>query len=190
MVPTFEPGDSFLMDKVTLRRRPPARGEVICFRAPPALLKIYPRGGCFLKRVVAVGGDVVRVRKGALYVNGDRQKEAYLDGAMKYNLPSTLVPQGHVFVLGDHRNDSYDSHAWGPLANEYIKGRPLCTYWPPNRVCWSNEYSSLRQTAPPIRLRLVHALQQVSIPACTMQMRSFGRGGKGLRGSTPRITEE
>jgi len=93
-------------------------------------------------------------------------------------------------VLGDHRNDSYDSHAWGPLANEYIKGRPLCTYWPPNRVCWSNEYSSLRQTAPPIRLRLVHALQQVSIPACTMQLRSFGRGGKGLLGSTPRITDE
>jgi hypothetical protein len=127
-----------------------------------------------------------------LYINGERQEEAYLDGAMNYNLPSTPVPHGHIFVLGDHRNDSYDSHEWGPLATEYIKGRPLCTYWPPNRVCWSNAYAALRQTAPPIRVRLTHALQQGPLQACTRQMRSLSSGGGRLlerREATPRIAK-
>lgn len=154
MAPTFEPGDSFLMDKVSLRRRAPSRGEVICFRAPPALLKIYPRDGCFLKRVVAVGGDVVCVRKGVLYVNHEQQQEAYLVEKMKYSLPPTPVPLNHVYVLGDNRNDSRDSHEWGPLAVKLVTGRPLCTYWPPNRACWTKGYAAIRAPKPLIRLRL------------------------------------
>jgi len=159
MVPSLEPGDYFLLDRLTLRIRPPSRGEVVCFSAPPALAKDYPRGACFVKRVVALGGDVVGVRGGGLYINGVRQSEAYLDKAMSYSMPPTPVPSGHVFVMGDNRDDSADSHLWGPLAAERITGRVLCTHWPPNRACLAAAYSAVRSTRPSLKLRLSRSLE-------------------------------
>ena len=77
------------------------------------------------KRVVAVGGDTVQVRRGALYVNGARVREEYLRSPTSYAMPRLVVPQGHLFVLGDNRADSRDSHFWGPLQSSYVLGRAI-----------------------------------------------------------------
>lgn len=125
MEPTLEVGDRFVLDKLSLRWRPPERGEVVCFRAPPPLSREYGEKACFVKRVVAVGGDTVQVRRGALYVNGARVREEYLRSPTLYAMPRLVVPQGHLFVLGDNRADSRDSHFWGPLQSSYVLGRAI-----------------------------------------------------------------
>ena len=125
MEPTLEVGDRFVLDKLSLRWRPPERGEVVCFRAPPPLSREYGEKACFVKRVVAVGGDKVQVRRGALYVNGARVREEYLRSPTSYAMPRLVVPQGHLFVLGDNRADSRDSHFWGPLQSSYVLGRAI-----------------------------------------------------------------
>ena len=147
MLPTFEVGDLLLLDKVSLRLRPPARGDVVCFQPPPALRKLVPdlnrgrRDVCCIKRVVAVEGDEVRVSGGRLLVNGAAPAEPYVASRIKYSMRSRRVPAGHVFVLGDNRNDSYDSHVWGALPVELLIGLPLATYWPPKRVRRRRAYS-------------------------------------------------
>ena len=134
MEPTFEVGDLLLLEKVSFRVRPATRGEVVCFRAPPALAKGTPQGACYIKRVVAVGGDEVEVSDGCLFVNGKAVAEPYLRGRISYRLRQLYVPSGHVFVLGDNRDHSYDSHSWGCLPEGLLLGRPLCTFWPLERI--------------------------------------------------------
>ena len=134
MEPTLLVGDMLLLEKVSFRFSRPARGEVVCFRPPPALAEGTPQGACYIKRVVAVGGDVVRVRDGELLVNGRSPPESRVPVRVGYRLAPTRVPEGHVFVLGDNRNHSYDSHVWGALKCDLLIGRPLCRYWPPRRA--------------------------------------------------------
>ena len=136
MEPTFAVGDHLLLDKVSRVFRPPARGDVVCFQPPPEAVAKYglPKGSCYIKRVVAVAGDEVQVRNGRLFINGMVQAEPYVSERMGYAMSSRTVPAGHLFVLGDNRNHSYDSHFWGPLPQERVLGIPLCTYWPPLRV--------------------------------------------------------
>lgn len=139
MQPTFEVGDLLLLDKLTLRARKPKRGDVVCFSPPPAMIERLPELGkirnvCMIKRVVAVPGDEVRVRGGKLHVNGQALSEPYVAKPASYRLGKRVVPDGHVFVLGDNRNESCDSHVWGCLEQKLLIGIPLCTYWPPKRI--------------------------------------------------------
>lgn len=139
MQPTFEVGDMLLLDKLTLRARPPGRGDVVCFTPPPAMIERLPqlakiRNVCMIKRVVALPGDVVRVRDGKLLINGQIQREPYVSKPATYRMRKHIVPEGHVFVLGDNRDESCDSHVWGYLEQRLLIGIPLCTYWPPRRV--------------------------------------------------------
>ena len=153
MHPTFKVGDLFILDKVSIKLRSPERGDVVCFRPPPELSKLLPnevgagtRGVCAIKRIVAVPGDRVSVRRGRLFINGRAAEEPYLaDQRIGYRMRSRRVPAGHVFVLGDNRNDSYDSHLWGCLSSELLIGRPLCTYWPPRRWCGRTAYTYARR---------------------------------------------
>ena len=138
MVPTLHVGDLLLLDKVSVRVRPPARGEIVCFKPPPALVAKQPALGagsvCMVKRIVALAGDEVRVQKGRLFVNGERVAESYVPERMQYRMGRRKVPPGHVFVLGDNRNYSFDSHVWGSLDQTLLIGRPLCRYWPLRRL--------------------------------------------------------
>lgn len=146
MQPTFHIGDRLLVDKFRIRQRAPSRGEVITFGTPKAIVRTdanlagFPPDAVFIKRVVATAGDTVAVRRGRLHINGAVVWEPWVLSPPKYALPRTLVPEGHVYVLGDNRNLSYDSHEWGPLPVELIRGRALCTYWPPPRICGWRAY--------------------------------------------------
>ncbi|XVE55958.1 hypothetical protein DITRI_Ditri03aG0198900 [Diplodiscus trichospermus] len=106
MYPTLHVGDRILAEKVSYFFREPEVSDIVIFRAPPILQEIgYTSGDVFIKRIVAKAGDCVEV-----------------------------VPEGCVFVLGDNRNNSFDSHNWGPLPVENIVGRSLFRYWPPSKV--------------------------------------------------------
>lgn len=73
---------------------------------------------------------LVQVKKGKLIVNGKPKCEKYINEEPKYVLKQLTVPPGHIFVMGDNRNNSFDSHLWGPLPLKNVIARAVFTYWP------------------------------------------------------------
>jgi len=132
MVPTIDPGDRILVNRLAYRFGEIQRGDIIVFKAPP-----QPNVD-FVKRVVALGGDTVEVRRGQLYVNGELQVEDYVDSDIIdfSDFPETTIPPGNVFVMGDNRANSEDARFWTPpwLPVENIIGKTFFVYWPPQRV--------------------------------------------------------
>lgn len=130
MIPTLQVGDRIMADKFIYYIRDPQRGEVVVFRAPPQADTLQRN---FVKRLIGLPGDVVEVRDGEVFVNGQPLKEPYIYEPPYYQFGPYKVPPGHYFVMGDNRNDSNDSHIWGPLARDRITGRALFIWWPVKR---------------------------------------------------------
>jgi signal peptidase I len=135
MRPTILEGDRFLAAKFHYRISEPERGEIAVFRPPetarPWLGERVPR---LVKRIVAVEGDVVEMKAGALFVNGLPAEEPYLDAHASYSMGPIRVPPDHVLVLGDNRDNSLDGHIWGFLPESHLKARVFARYWPLGRV--------------------------------------------------------
>jgi signal peptidase I len=130
MEPTLLIGDHIVVDK---RPKTLHRGDVIVFRFPPDPTKD------FVKRVIAVGGDSIEIRKGVAYLNGEQIPDppAHLDPAVqdrsssspRDNFGPVAVPAGKLFVLGDSRDHSYDSRFWGFVDETDVEGRVHYIYW-------------------------------------------------------------
>jgi signal peptidase I len=128
MEPTLVEGDRVLVNRFVYRFDEPRRGDVVVFHPP-----IAPEDD-YIKRVVAVAGDTVEVRDGVLYVNSEPQQEPFLKEKMDSVYEQELVPEDHVFVMGDNRNSSGDSRVFGPVEIDSLLGRAFLVYWPPSRL--------------------------------------------------------
>ena len=124
MRPTLEDGEFVLVSKLNYQFGEVERGDIIVFHFP-----MDPEQE-LIKRVIGLPGDHIRVGEGAVSVNGQVLNEPYIAAAPAY--PGEWnVPDGHLFVLGDNRNDSSDSHSWGLLPAENVVGKAVVIYWPP-----------------------------------------------------------
>jgi signal peptidase I len=155
MEPTLDIGQRVLVDRVTKHFGGYARGEILVFKPPrgadddvcgvghssasPCPRPTAARSDTnFIKRVVAVGGDRLKVMGGRVYIDGKLQKEPFIrpdDQCPICNLPRAItIPRGYYFMMGDNRGQSLDSRQWGPVPKKWIIGRAFATYWPPGRI--------------------------------------------------------
>ncbi|HIK46778.1 MAG TPA: signal peptidase I [Leptolyngbyaceae cyanobacterium M65_K2018_010] len=134
MDPTLQIGDRLLVDKLSYRWQPPHRGDIVVFKPPAQLVGLgYNGGQAFIKRIVGEPGDTLEVVDGQVRLNGQILAESYILAPPQYHLGPVTVPPGHLFVLGDNRNDSNDSHVWGPLPQANLIGRARFRFWPLDR---------------------------------------------------------
>jgi signal peptidase I len=124
MRPTLQDGEYILVNKLAYKFNEPQRGDIIVFVFP-----VNPEED-LIKRIIGIPGDTVAVQDGVLTVNGAVVDEPYINAPPAYN-GTWQVPEGNLFVLGDNRNDSRDSHQWGLLPMENVIGRSVMIYWPP-----------------------------------------------------------
>jgi signal peptidase I len=122
MRPTLLPGDRALVSKLAYRFSDPERGDVVVFHSPT-------EPADYIKRVIGIPGDIVEVDQGVVKVNGQILDEPYLAEPPAY-LGTWEVPEGSLFVLGDNRNQSSDSHEWGFITRSSIVGKAFVVYWP------------------------------------------------------------
>lgn len=135
MDPTLHIGDRLLVDKVSYRWQPPHRGDIVVFAPPPQLTRLgYETRQAFIKRIVGEPGQTVEVVQGQVVVDGQPLQEPYILEPPAYTLAPVTVPPGQVFVMGDNRNDSNDSHVWGGLPQQNIIGRARFRFWPLDRL--------------------------------------------------------
>jgi signal peptidase I len=128
MAPTLDKGDRVLVNKVSYDLHDVHRGDLVVFERPPS----EPSGiEDLIKRVIALPGDTIEGRDGIVYVNDEAQEEDYImDGARTENLPRQVVPEGHLFVMGDNRENSYDSRMFGAIDADLVVGRAFLRVWP------------------------------------------------------------
>lgn len=135
MEPTLHIGDRLLVEKVSYRLHPPHAGDIVVFQPPPQLREYgYTGKQAFIKRIIANSGETIAVQNHQVIVNGESLQEPYTLEAPDYRMPPVTVPAGTVFVMGDNRNDSNDSHVWGFLPQENIIGQARVRFWPFSRI--------------------------------------------------------
>ena len=126
MLPRLEDQDRLFINKFAYRFEGIQRGDVVVFYYPHDHSKSY------IKRVIALPGDLLAVDRGAVSVNGKVLQEPYVPEAYEddRSLPARVIPDGDYFVMGDHRLISSDSRDFGPVPRDLIYGRAAVVYWP------------------------------------------------------------
>ena len=124
MVPTLASGEYVIVSRLSYRVGTPQRGDIIVFHFPRDPREEY------IKRIIGLPGDMVDIRNGQVLVNGNALDESYLSVKVNYT-GSWSIPSGQLFVLGDNRNNSSDSHDWGTVPMDYVVGKAIVVYWPP-----------------------------------------------------------
>jgi len=130
MMPSLEDQERIFVNKFVYRLEPIGRGDIVVFRYPRDPSKSY------IKRVIGMAGDRIRIDAGLVYVNGEPLDESYVPAeyvdARSY--PELIVPQNSYFVLGDHRSMSNDSRDFGSVNQSFIYGKAVFGYWPMEKM--------------------------------------------------------
>lgn len=140
MEPTLQINDRLVIEKISYHLNPPEHGDVVVFWPPDSLTAPGKRRDAFIKRIIGLPGDVVEVRDGEVIRNGEVLTEPYIKAAPDYQWGPEEVPEAAYLVLGDNRNSSYDSHAWGFVPQENIIGKAVVRFWPPDRLGLLDDY--------------------------------------------------
>ncbi len=141
MEPTLLVHDRLIADKISFTLKIGSerleRGDIVIFNPPREAGESQVRKD-YIKRVIGLPGDRIAIRDGKVFVNGEPLEEEYVASPPMYRWPEysdeAVVPTGHIFVLGDNRNNSRDSHAWGFLPLDNVLGKALFIFWPPGRM--------------------------------------------------------
>jgi signal peptidase I len=126
MEPNLHNSQYLIVDKINYRLGEPQRGDVIVFEPPSK------PGEDYVKRVIGVSGDLVEVQNGQVIINHEPLDEPYVVYPGSYSMSPRRVGADELFVLGDNRNSSSDSHNWGMLSRDKVVGKAWISYWPPN----------------------------------------------------------
>ena len=126
MLPRLQDQDRLFINKFAYRFESIQRGDVVVFLYPGDHTKSY------IKRVIALPGDTLRIDHGTVYVNGIALDEPYVPTRFQdeRSEPAMTIPKGHFWVMGDHRNISSDSRDFGPVPSTLIYGKAALVYWP------------------------------------------------------------
>jgi signal peptidase I len=130
MMPGLEDQERIFVNKFVYRWEPIERGDIVVFRYPRDTSKSY------IKRVIGLAGDHIRIEDGQVYVNGKAQDEDYVPSEYSddRSYPEVVVPANSYYVLGDHRTMSSDSRDFGPVKDRYIYGKAVFGYWPMEKM--------------------------------------------------------
>jgi signal peptidase I len=130
MMPSLADQERIFVNKFVYRLEPISRGDVVVFRYPRDPSKSY------IKRVIGLAGDRIRIDGGQVFVNGEALDEGYVPPAYddSRSYPEVVVPPQCYFVLGDHRSMSNDSRDFGPVNQSYIYGKAVFGYWPMDKL--------------------------------------------------------
>lgn len=133
MEPTLMINDRLIISKLDYHFGAPKRGDIIVFN-PTEALKAKNFKDAFIKRIIGVPNDTVEVKDGKVYVNGEALEENYIAQPPNYQFGPVKVPPNSYLVLGDNRNNSYDSHYWGFVPKDLIIGKATKIFWPLKRA--------------------------------------------------------
>ena len=124
MHPTLQHHERLIVNKIVYNFKEPEQGDIIVFN--------YAFRRDFIKRIIGLSGDEIKIRDGKLYVNENMQDEPYIQNQVMYDFGPVTVPDGHIFVLGDNRDNSMDSRdpAVGAISLERVKGKAMLVFWP------------------------------------------------------------
>ncbi len=139
MQPTLHEGEFILVNKLAYRLGSFSRGDIIVFHHDPT--------EDYIKRVIGVPGDVVEVKGSHVYINNEMLTEPYIAAPPHYT-GIWKVPDGQLFVLGDNRNQSSDSHQWGFVPQSTVVGRALVVYWPLQELQVLNQVPTVAAASP------------------------------------------
>ena len=140
MIPTLQIKDKILVEKISPKiisksNLSKFKNDIVVFNVPDQLIKAgYEVDTALIKRVIGVPGDKVEVKEGNLYLNDIVQDKYISDKNINYSIGPFIVPAESLWVMGDNRNNSMDSHIWGFLPYKKIIGKAIFRYWPLNKI--------------------------------------------------------
>ncbi len=140
MLPTLQIQDKILVEKLTPKITSKSnlsklKNKIIVFNVPEQLINAgYESDIALIKRVIGIPGDKIEVKEGNLYLNDIVQNNYIFDKHINYSTGPFIVPKNSLWVMGDNRNNSMDSHIWGFLPYEKVIGKAVFRYWPLNNI--------------------------------------------------------
>lgn len=147
MLPNLLIKDRLVVEKISGYMSKPQRGDILVFYPPAnmneeddktlnkALIWLgFTSKNAYIKRVVGLPGETIEVKNGSVFINGKILDEPYIKEKPNYPLDPIKLGENELFMCGDNRNNSMDSHIWGPLPMKYVIGKAVVRFWPINRI--------------------------------------------------------